>query len=159
MQDLVQPPTNPPAVPEVHQLPLELADERLHLWDPLLPVPADPVQPPLRREPDAFVDQGELLRAAAPAPDELVDLAPRRVHEGRGGAPDQVAGGQEVGAPRGQAGPRGIRGTCPATPDRRRARSGSPRPACPASVTSTPRPPQSFAYHPSRWSGSFSFPP
>src|SRR2546426_3292721 len=104
MQDLVQPPTNPPAVPEVHQLPLELTDERLHLGDPLLPVPADPVQLPLRREPDAFVDQSELLRAAAPALDKLVDLASRRVHKGRGGPVDHLAGGEEGGYPGRDAG-------------------------------------------------------
>src|SRR3989442_3937669 len=99
VEDLVEVPDERASVPEVHQLPLELADECLRLRDPLLPMTADPVQLPLRREPQAFCDQEELLWTTSPAEDELVHSALRGVHEGRRGPVNGVPRRQQAPPP------------------------------------------------------------
>src|SRR5207245_1694023 len=82
VEDLVEVPDERAAVPEVHQLSLELSGEGLHLRDPLVAVPADPVQLPLWRETEAFLNPVELIRWTA-ALHELVDPGRSGVHERR----------------------------------------------------------------------------
>src|SRR5207247_8955854 len=93
------------AVPEVHELPLEFSYEGLDLRDPAVPVTADAVQFALHREADALLDQEALLRTAAPALDELLDAAGRRIDERRRGSVDQISGGEQVRASRRKAFP------------------------------------------------------
>src|SRR3989454_3811864 len=104
VEDLVGVPDERAPVAEVHQLPLKVGDELLHLGDPLLPMPADAIQLPLRREPEGLLDEDELLRPPALALDELVHLAARGVHEGRGGALDEISPPGQGRGPPGEAG-------------------------------------------------------
>ena len=96
VEDLVEVPDEGAAVPEVHELPLEFSDVRLDLRDPAVAVPADAVQLPLRREAEALLDQEEFFGTAAPALDELMDTAGRRVDERRRGSVDQISGGEQI---------------------------------------------------------------
>src|SRR6266550_928496 len=83
MEDLVEVADEGSAVPEIHQVRFELSHERLHFRDPTLPMTADTVQFPLRREAQAFFDQEELSGPAAAPLDELVHVPWGRVDESR----------------------------------------------------------------------------
>src|SRR3989442_14523748 len=89
-----------PAVSEVHQFPFEFLHEPLDLGDPLVSMPADSEQLPLRRETEAFLDEEELVGPAGAAKDELVHAVPGGVDQSRGGGVDQGARGEKDPAPR-----------------------------------------------------------
>src|SRR5207244_12081889 len=92
VEDLVEVPDERAAVPEVHQLSLELSGEGLHLRDPLVAVPADPVQLPLWRETEAFLNQAELIGWTA-ALHALMNRGRGRVHGRPRGPVDRAACG------------------------------------------------------------------
>ena len=97
MEDLVEISDEGTAVSKVQEFPFEVADEALHLGNPFLAVAADAVQLPLRRQAEALLDLGEFLGPSSASLHEFVDASFRRVHQGRGGTINQVAGGEQVG--------------------------------------------------------------
>src|SRR3989442_8985718 len=88
-----------PAVSEVHQFPFEFLHEPLDLGDPLVSMPADSEQLPLRRETEAFLDEEELVGPAGAAKDELVHAVPGGVDQSRGGGGRSLTGGRQKPAP------------------------------------------------------------
>src|SRR5439155_1724788 len=100
MEDLIEVADERAAISKVQQFLLEFFDERLHLGDPLVSMTADAEQLAFRREAEAFLDEEELVGSAGAAKDELVHAVPGGVDQSRGGAVDQVAGGEQVPAPR-----------------------------------------------------------
>src|SRR3989442_8759579 len=89
-----------PAVSEVHQFPFEFLHEPLDLGDPLVSMPADSEQLPLRRETEAFLDEEELVGPAGAAKDELVHAVPGGVDQSRGGGVEQGSRGGQSPPPR-----------------------------------------------------------
>src|SRR2546425_9266192 len=67
---------------------------------PIFSMTADAEQFAFRREAEAFLDEEELVGSAGAAKDELVHPVPGGVDQRRGGAVDQVGGGEQIPAPR-----------------------------------------------------------